>query len=61
MHHARLAALTLSLVPVMSPAQTPVAGSFADDASFIARHVDTIMLKDGDARVAVVPAYQGGS
>ena len=43
----------------MSTANPPPVGSFADDASFIARHVDTITLKDGDARLVVVPAYQG--
>ena len=59
MQHVRLAVFLLGSVPVMSSAQTPPAGSFADDASFIASHVDTITLKDGDARVAVVPAYQG--
>lgn len=33
--------------------------NFSQDVAFLARHVDTIVLADGEARVAVVPAYQG--
>jgi len=34
-------------------------GTFADDVAFLERHTDVVVLADGDARVAVVPAYQG--
>lgn len=40
-------------------AQGPKAGTFAYDAAFVAKKVKTVVLKDGDARVLVVPAYQG--
>jgi len=34
-------------------------GTFADDLAFLKQHTDVIVLADGDARIAVVPAYQG--
>ncbi len=40
-------------------AQAPKAGTFGYDAAFVAKKVKTVVLKDGDARVLVVPAYQG--
>jgi hypothetical protein len=33
--------------------------SFADDVALLRRHVEVVVLQDGDARLAVVPAYQG--
>ena len=33
--------------------------AFAEDVAFLRRHVDTIVLESGEAKVAVVPAYQG--
>ena len=59
MNHANLLFIPFLATAVMTRAENLPAGSFGDDASFIAGHVDTIVLKDGDARVAVVPAYQG--
>ena len=59
MNHANLLFIPFLAAAVMTRAENLPAGSFGDDASFIAGHVDTIVLKDGDARVAVVPAYQG--
>jgi len=37
------------------------AATFGDDAAFLAKHTETILLtdKDGQAKVAVVPAWQG--
>ncbi|MEW6358069.1 MAG: DUF6786 family protein [Planctomycetota bacterium] len=39
----------------------PVKGSFADDAAFLKKHTDVIVLSDesGKAQVAVCPGYQG--
>jgi len=33
--------------------------NFGQDVEFLSKHVDTIVLSDGDAQVAIVPAYQG--
>lgn len=32
---------------------------FNEDVAFLREHVETLVLADGDARIAVVPAYQG--
>ncbi|MBK1853809.1 hypothetical protein JIN83_02460 [Verrucomicrobiaceae bacterium 5K15] len=34
-------------------------GAFADDAAFMKEHTDLVVLKKGDAAVAVAPAWQG--
>ncbi|MFC1766203.1 DUF6786 family protein, partial [Planctomycetota bacterium] len=34
-------------------------GEFADDVAFMKRHTPIVLLKDGDAAVAVAPDYQG--
>lgn len=34
-------------------------GSFEADVAFLSRYVETVVLEQGDARVAVVPAWQG--
>jgi len=34
-------------------------GEFADDVAFMKKHTPIILLKDGDAAVAVAPDYQG--
>lgn len=34
-------------------------GAFRDDVSFMQQHTPIVLLKDGDAAVAVAPAYQG--
>ena len=36
-----------------------LAGEFADDVAFMKKHTQIVLLKDGDAAVAVAPAYQG--
>ncbi|WP_238381265.1 DUF6786 family protein [Mariniblastus fucicola] len=33
--------------------------TFADDLAFLNKHTDIVLLRDGDASVAVAPAYQG--
>ncbi len=38
---------------------TPVKGTFGYDAAFLSKHRETIVLENGDARLAVCPAYQG--
>lgn len=35
------------------------AGAFAEDTTFMQAHTDIVLLKDGDAAVAIAPAYQG--
>lgn len=35
------------------------AGSFGDDVRFLDGHVGTVVLEDGDARVVIVPEWQG--
>ncbi|MCP5538169.1 MAG: hypothetical protein H7A51_18295 [Akkermansiaceae bacterium] len=34
-------------------------GAFADDAAFMKKHTDLLVLKKGDSAVAVAPAWQG--
>jgi len=34
-------------------------GAYSDDLSFLEQHTDIVVLQDGDASVAVAPAYQG--
>jgi hypothetical protein len=36
-----------------------IPGSFASDQAFLEQHTDVVVLKKGNAAVAVVPAYQG--
>ncbi|WP_372807166.1 DUF6786 family protein [Pontiella sp.] len=38
---------------------TCVSGGFSDDVAFMKEHTPIILLKDGDAAVAVAPDYQG--
>lgn len=35
------------------------AATFSDDVAFLRKHTDTIVLSDGQARIAVAPAWQG--
>ncbi len=34
-------------------------GAFAEDVAFMEEHTPIVLLKDGDAAVAVAPDYQG--
>jgi hypothetical protein len=49
----------LCLVPGYATTNTAVSGGFADDLAFMKEHTPIVLLKDGDAAVAVAPAYQG--
>jgi hypothetical protein len=40
-------------------ADTTSNGGFADDLTFMKEHTPIVLLKDGDAAVAVAPGYQG--
>jgi hypothetical protein len=46
------------LLLALTPAQLPAA-SYGDDVAFLRQHTDVILLGQGAARVAVVPAWQG--
>jgi len=48
-------------MPETEPGETRPAVTFARDVDFLREHVETLVLSDasGQARVAVVPAYQG--
>ena len=47
--------LALSLTPGLNAS----AEQFADDLSFMKEHTQIVLLKDGDAAIALAPAYQG--
>ena len=51
---ASLAALLAAALPLSAAERT-----FDDDVAFLRRHVEVVVLGDGEARVAVVPAWQG--
>lgn len=53
-----LIAVTL-LGSVMSRAEDPATETFASDVTFLQTHTDIILLREGNAAVAVAPAYQG--
>ena len=46
-----------SLARAQEPSRTPQA--FHDDLEFLKKHTPIVLLEDGDAAVAVAPAYQG--
>ncbi|MGE0482057.1 MAG: DUF6786 family protein [Phycisphaerae bacterium] len=45
--------------PHAPAARSDAPPTFADDVAFMKQHTDVIVLGDGDARVAIAPAYQG--
>jgi hypothetical protein len=50
----------VTAIAVVSAQAAPVGKSpFQDDVDFLKKHVDVIVLRDGETQVAVVPAYQG--
>ena len=54
------AALLAAMMACGSEAVEPTTdGSFEADLTFLSQYVDTVVLEQGDARVAVVPAWQG--
>jgi len=52
----KIMALTILTASSTKAAQP---GTFGHDAAFLAKHTKLIVLADGDAKVAVVPDYQG--
>lgn len=49
----------LSAVTTMNAAFSQENRNFGQDVKFLREHLDVIVLGDADARVAVIPAYQG--
>lgn len=47
------------LISSLAIALTMKTNTFAEDVAFLRKHKDTIVLRQGKAAVAVVPAYQG--
>ena len=48
------------MTPIDPPADpAPAPGSFGADVALLDEHTDVVVLGSGDARVAVVPLYQG--
>lgn len=43
----------------LSSGNASAEGGFADDVTFMKKHTEVVLLNDGDAAVAVAPAYQG--
>lgn len=57
---AGLVVAALYLMTAMVVAGSAAAGDgFADDLAFLKKHTQIVLLNDGDAAVAVAPAYQG--
>ena len=52
---AGIAAVLVGLTSVASAKER----TFGEDVAFLKKHVDVVVLEDGESRVAVVPAYQG--
>ena len=55
---ARAAALAITLAG-SGPAASATERSFEGDVGFLRAHAEVVLLADGNARVAVVPAWQG--
>lgn len=53
--------LPVCAVAIVTPAESNGQPTFADDVAFLRQHLEVITLSDpeGNAQVAVVPAYQG--
>jgi len=52
----------LSALLLLTGCETPderAGGAFQNDVSFMQQHTPIVLLRDGDASVAVAPAYQG--
>ncbi len=64
--HAPRSMLLVALLGCTAPQAAPVSVapgdttvSFGDDLAFMRRHLDVVVLADGDSQVAVAPLYQG--
>lgn len=49
----------LGLISGCATTDSAESGAFADDVVFMKQHTPIVLLKDGDAAVAVAPVYQG--
>lgn len=54
-----MAGAALCLITACVTTDAGKSGEFADDVDFMKKHTPIVLLKDGDAAVAVAPAYQG--
>ncbi|MDF7799608.1 hypothetical protein P4C99_09030 [Pontiellaceae bacterium B1224] len=54
-----LGVAAMSLVCGTALAETGGSGDFADDVAFLKEHTSIVLLRSGDAAVAVAPEYQG--
>jgi len=54
-----LATLTATTLVASSEPMENTPSNFGEDVAFLKKHTDAIVLRRGDAAVAVVPAYQG--
>jgi hypothetical protein len=52
-----IASLSLAFPALQTMENSP--GNFGEDVAYLKQHTDVIVLRDGDAAVAVAPAYQG--
>lgn len=61
LQNALTCALSVALLSSVGCNTTSTTGSgpFADDVAFMQQHTPIVLLKDGDAAVAVAPDYQG--
>ena len=50
---------TVGASAALSQADAPASQTFADDLAFMKKHTDIVVLQNGNAAVAVAPAYQG--
>ncbi len=50
---------TVVLSMISYPELVDAGDKFADDVAFMKKHTQVLLLQDGDAAVAVAPAYQG--
>ncbi len=51
--------LTIPAVLILAHGTRCAAATYAEDVAFLKKHTDIIELADGQARVAIAPAYQG--
>ena len=56
---SQVSVVKASTAPDASQADAPASQTFADDLAFMKKHTDIVVLQNGDAAVAVAPAYQG--
>ena len=57
--NSRRIPLLVAAAMCLLPGSAAAGDGFADDLAFMKKHTQIVLLKDGDAAVAVAPAYQG--